>query len=39
MPVYFFEPGKGKTYPVIDALKEIDKEKNGNTYVPNYIFL
>jgi SNF2 family DNA or RNA helicase len=29
----FFEPGKGKTYPVIDALKEIDKEKNGNTYV------
>lgn len=29
----FFEPGKGKTYPVIDALKEIDKEKNGDTSV------
>ena len=25
----FFEPGKGKTYPVIDALQEIDKKKNG----------
>lgn len=29
----FFEPGKGKTYPVIDALQEIDKQKNGNTNV------
>lgn len=29
----FFEPGKGKTYPVIDALQEIDKQKNGNTQV------
>ena len=29
----FFEPGKGKTFPVIDALQEIDKKKNGNTQV------
>lgn len=29
----FFEPGKGKTFPVIDALQEIDKQKNGNTNV------
>lgn len=25
----FFSPGKGKTYPVIDALLAVDKEKNG----------
>lgn len=29
----FFEPGKGKTYPVIDALYEIDKDKGGKTNV------
>ena len=25
----FFSPGKGKTFPVIEALQQIDKEKNG----------
>lgn len=29
----FFSPGKGKTFPVIDALQEIDKQKNGKTQV------
>lgn len=29
----FFSPGKGKTYPVIDALQIIDREKNGKTQV------
>ena len=29
----FFSPGKGKTFPVIDALQEIDKMKNGQTKV------
>jgi SNF2 family DNA or RNA helicase len=29
----FFEPGKGKTYPVIDALLEVDRQKNGNAQV------
>lgn len=29
----FFSPGKGKTYPVIDALQEIDRMKNGKTKV------
>lgn len=29
----FFSPGKGKTFPVIDALQEIDKMKNGKTQV------
>ena len=29
----FFSPGKGKTYPVIDALKEVDKLKSGNAQV------
>lgn len=29
----FFSPGKGKSYPVIDALQIIDKEKNGKTKV------
>lgn len=25
----FYEPGKGKTYPCVDAIRDIDKEKNG----------
>lgn len=29
----FYSPGKGKTYPVIDALQAINKEKNGKTKV------
>lgn len=29
----FFSPGKGKTFPVIDALQEIDKRKNGKAQV------
>lgn len=29
----FFSPGKGKTYPVIDALREIDQQKGGKTKV------
>lgn len=29
----FFSPGKGKTYPVIDALIEVDKQKNGKAKV------
>jgi hypothetical protein len=29
----FFSPGKGKTFPVIDALQEIDRQKNGKTKV------
>lgn len=29
----FFSPGKGKTYPTIDALQVIDKEKSGRTKV------
>lgn len=29
----FFEPGKGKTYPTIDALQEIDKQKGGKAQV------
>lgn len=29
----FFSPGKGKTYPVIDALREIDKLKGGHAKV------
>jgi len=29
----FFSPGKGKTFPVIDALQEIDKLKGGRTKV------
>lgn len=29
----FFEPGKGKTYCVIDALMEIDRQKQGKTKV------
>ena len=26
----FYKPGKGKTYPCIDAIREVDKMKNGN---------
>ena len=29
----FFEPGKGKTYPVIDAVREVDRMKGGNANV------
>jgi superfamily II DNA or RNA helicase len=29
----FFEPGKGKTYPVIDAVREVDRQKNGKAKV------
>lgn len=29
----FFEPGKGKTYPCIDAMREIDKQKDGKANV------
>lgn len=29
----FFEPGKGKTYPTIDAIREVDKQKNGKANV------
>ena len=29
----FFSPGKGKTYPVIDALQELDRQNGGTTRV------
>lgn len=29
----YFEPGKGKTYPAIDAMREVDKAKNGKAKV------
>lgn len=29
----FFEPGKGKTYPVIDALQEVDRQMKGQAKV------
>ena len=29
----FFVPGKGKTYPCIDAIRDIDKSKNGRANV------
>lgn len=29
----YYKPGKGKTYPTIDAIREIDKEKKGNTHI------
>lgn len=29
----FFEPGKGKTFPVIDALREVDKMRDGKAQV------
>lgn len=29
----YYKPGKGKTYPCIDALRDIDKDKNGKANV------
>lgn len=29
----FYKPGKGKTYPTIDALRDVDKSKNGQANV------
>lgn len=29
----FYKPGKGKTYPCIDAIRDIDKNKNGRAKV------
>lgn len=29
----FYKPGKGKTYPAVDALREVDKMKNGQAKV------
>lgn len=29
----YYKPGKGKTYPTIDALRDVDKSKNGNAKV------
>ena len=29
----FYKPGKGKTYPCIDAIRDVDKSKNGNAKV------
>lgn len=29
----FFSPGKGKTYPVIEAMQEVDKKKGGNANI------
>ena len=29
----YYKPGKGKTYPTIDALRDVDKNKNGNANV------
>lgn len=29
----FYEPGKGKTYPTVDAIRDVDKAKNGNAKV------
>jgi len=29
----YYKPGKGKTYPTIDALRDVDKEKAGNANV------
>ena len=29
----YYKPGKGKTYPTIDAMREVDKEKKGNAKV------
>ena len=29
----FYKPGKGKTYPCIDAIREVDKMKNGKAKV------
>ena len=29
----YYKPGKGKTYPTIDALRDVDKSKNGQAKV------
>lgn len=29
----FYKPGKGKTYPTVEAAREVDKAKNGNAKV------
>ncbi len=29
----FYKPGKGKTYPTIDAIRDVDKTMNGNAKV------
>lgn len=29
----YYKPGKGKTYPCIDAIRDVDKMKNGNAKV------
>ena len=29
----YYKPGKGKTYPTIDALRDVDKSKNGEAKV------
>lgn len=29
----FYKPGKGKTFPTIDAMRDVDKLKNGNAKV------
>ena len=29
----FFEPGKGKTYPAIEAMQEVNRQKNGKAKV------
>lgn len=29
----FYKPGKGKTFPCIDAIRDIDKSKNGNARI------
>ena len=29
----FFEPGKGKTYPAIEAMREVDRQKNNKAQV------
>lgn len=29
----FYKPGKGKTYPTIDAMRDVDKAMNGNAKV------
>lgn len=29
----FYKPGKGKTYPCIDAMRDVDREKKGNAKV------
>ena len=29
----YYKPGKGKTYPTVDAIRDVDKSKNGNAKV------